>query len=85
MARILNRTCPHCGTTGQLFIEYAEGWEAECLQCSCIIPVKGISYLNPAKFTSVGIQSPSQVHSHYHIPSGGTNIHHLFSNKVTGE
>jgi hypothetical protein len=84
MARILNRTCPHCGTTGQLFIEYAEGWEAECLQCSCIIPVKGISYLNPAKFTSVGIQSPSQVHSNYKIPFGGTNIHHLYGNKQGG-
>jgi hypothetical protein len=83
--RITNRACPHCGSMGQMFLDYADGWEAECLQCSAIIPARVPPELNPAKFTSISIQSPSQVHSNYKIPFGGTNIHHLYGSKGTGE
>jgi hypothetical protein len=83
---MLNKICPRCGASNQMYLEYNHGWEAECLQCSAIVPVNGIpADLNPAKFTSVGIQSPNQVHTNYKIPFGGTNINHLFGRKGSGE
>lgn len=84
--RILNRVCPHCGTTGQMFLDYQDGgWVAECLICTCIVKPKGVpAELNPAKFTSVGIQSPSQVHSNYKVPFGG-KVGHLFGSRGDGE
>ena len=60
---IMNRPCPKCG--GQLHLDYAEGWEGNCLQCGFTLPLENEevpAHLKPRSYSTVSRESPLAVH-----------------------
>jgi transcription initiation factor TFIIIB Brf1 subunit/transcription initiation factor TFIIB len=36
---MMAKPCPHCGTMGQIYLEWDKRWECTCYKCGCIFPI----------------------------------------------
>lgn len=66
----LNLLCYHCGTHGQMELDYANGWEATCLVCGGVQPIPdGLipAGLQPRNYSSISRESPSGAHTPFHL------------------
>ena len=72
MCRI-NKLCPHCGAIGQVELEYDDGWQVNCLQCSCVIPILETELptgLSKHHFEGICLQSTMEARTIYNVGSG---------------